>query len=361
MQVPLETSDLAPRRVLAGFAVAWLAFWVLMVLVGVQDNLRNGGHDPWRPIVSEGSSMLVSTAVVVLVLRLTRRLDVLLDKPTRWFARVLAWLPPLALGFVAATYGLRHAAYAIAGSQYRHEPWGEVIVYESLRFAIFYALFTAVHFGLRSYVAWSGERERAQRHETLSRQAQLAQLTQQLQPHFLFNALNTVSALIHTDPQLADRLLTRLATLLRAATDAARRPEQSLADELTLLRAYAEIMVERFSDRVSLDWQIDAGALACIVPTLSLQPLLENCFRHAVEPRRVPTHIVVQARRDGATLKMAIDDDGGVLGASPRFGVGLSNLKLRLEALHGAAAQLRLQPRESGPGVSVSLELPCGC
>ena len=356
-----DRGHLLPRRVLAGFAVAWLAFWLLMVLVAVQDDLRNGGHDPWRPLVSEGSSMLVSTAVVVLQLRLARRLDVLLDRPSRWFARVLGWLPPLAIGFVAATYGLRHAAYALAGSRYRHDPWSEVIVYESLRFAIFYTLFSAVHFGLRSYLAWSGERLRAQRHEALSRQAQLAQLTQQLQPHFLFNALNTVSALIHTDPQLADTLLMRLATLLRAATDAARKPEQSLADELTLLRAYAEIMVERFSDRVSLDWQIDAGALACTVPTLALQPLLENCFRHAVEPRRAPTHIVVHARCDGAMLKIAIDDDGGVLAEPPRFGVGLSNLKLRLEALHGAAARLHLQSRDPGPGVSVSLELPCGC
>ena len=361
MQSELDTGKLLPRRVLAGFAVAWLAFWLLMVLVGVQDNLRNGGHDAWRPIVSEGSSMLVSTAVVVLVLRLARRLDPLLDRPARWFAHVLAWLPPIALAFVAVTYGLRHATYALAGRRYSHEPWGDVIVHESLRFAIFYTLFSAVHFGLRSYVAWSGERVRAQRHEALSRQAQLAQLTQQLQPHFLFNALNTVSALIHTDPQLADTLLMRLATLLRAATDAAQKPAQSLADELALLRAYAEIMAERFSGRVSLDWQVDAGALGCIVPTLALQPLLENCFRHAVEPRRAPTHNVVRARRDGVLLKIAIDDDGGVLAELPRFGVGLSNLQLRLEALHGAAARLRLQPRDPGPGVSVSLELPCGC
>jgi hypothetical protein len=353
--------ELVPPRVMAGFGVAWVAFWLLMVLLAVQDNLRSGGHDPWRPWVSEGSSMLVSTGVVLLALRLARRLDALLARPLRWFAHVLAWLPPLAIGFVAATYGLRHAAYALAGSRYRHEPWGEVIVYESLRFAIFYTLFSAVHFGLRSYVAWTRERVRAQRHEALSRQAQLAQLTQQLQPHFLFNALNTVSALIHTDPQLADTLLTRLATLLRAATDAGAKPQQTLADELKLLHAFADIMVERFADRVGLDWQIDAGALGCIVPTLALQPLLENCFRHAVEPRRGTTLIVIRAQRDGAMLHVRIDDDGGVLSGPPRFGVGLSNLQRRLETLHGAAARLALQPRADGPGVSVSLELPCGC
>jgi hypothetical protein len=353
--------ELVPRRAMAGFGVAWLAFWLLMLLLGVQENLRAGGHDPWRPWVSEGSSMLVSTGVVLLVLRLARRLDALLAQPVRWFAHVLAWLPPLAVGFVAAVYALRHAAYALAGSRYRHEPWGDVLVYESLRFAIFYTLFSAVHFGLRTYVAWTRERLRAQRHEALSRQAQLAQLTQQLQPHFLFNALNTVSALIPTDPQLADTLLTRLATLLRAATDAAGKPQQTLADELTLLHAYADIMVQRFADRVALDWQIDDRALGCLVPTLALQPLLENCFRHAVEPRRAPTRIVIRAQRDGATLRVGIDDDGGVLAGPPRFGVGLGNLQRRLDTLHGAAARLALQPREPGPGVSILLELPCGC
>jgi LytS/YehU family sensor histidine kinase len=205
---------------------------------------------------------------------------------------------------------------------------------------------------------------RAQRHEAQLREAQLAQLTQQLQPHFLFNALNTVSSLIHTDPQLADTLLTRLATLLRAATDAGQRPQQTLADELTLLHAYADIMVERFSDRVSLTWQIDPAALACIVPTLALQPLLENCFQHVVEPRRAPTCIVVRARREGGRLHIAIEDDGGVLADPPVFGVGLGNLQLRLATLHGAAARLVLKPLGEGGsarGVGVSLELPCGC
>jgi hypothetical protein len=364
MDTELPSNDPAPRRVMAGFAIAWLAFWLLMIIVAVQDNLRNGGHDPWRPLVSEGSSMLVGTLVVLVQLRVAGRLDALLDKPSRWFGRVLLWLPPTALLFTAANYGLRHAVYALAGSSYRHEPWAEVIVYESLRFAIFYTLFSAVHFGLRSYLAWSAERVRAQRHEAQLREAQLAQLTQQLQPHFLFNALNTISSLIHTDPQLADTLLTRLATLLRAATDAGQRPQQTLADELDLLRAYADIMVERFSDRVSLAWEIDPAALACSVPTLALQPLLENCFRHVVEPRRALTHIVVRAWREGERLHIAVEDDGGVLADPPVFGVGLGNLKLRLATLHGAAARLVLKPLGEGGfgrGVGVTLELPCGC
>jgi two-component system LytT family sensor kinase len=352
--------EIAPRRIKAGFAFAWLAFWLLMMLVGVQENLRDGGQDPWRPIVAEGSSMLVGSLVVLLQWRFGKGLDRLLDRPLQWFARVLAWLPPVALGFVAAVYGLRHAVYALAGSDYRHEPWREIIVYECLKFSIFYVLFSAVHFGLRSYLAWSTERERAQRHEALSREAQLLQLTQQIQPHFLFNALNTVSSLIHTDPNLADKLLTQLAALLRAASDAGRRPQQTVADELELLRGYAAIMAERFSDRVVLEWQIAADTLMCRVPTLILQPLLENCFRHVVEPRRALTHITLRACRDGERLVIEVDDDGGTLPAPLVFGVGLTNLQRRLETLHGPLAKLTLRPRDGG-GVSARIELPCGC
>jgi len=154
--------------------------------------------------------MLVSTGVVLFWLRIAKRLDPLAGQ-------TLALVRPRAV--LAANRPrslhrrqLRPAPRGLCtrGSTYRHEPWGEVIVYESLRFAIFYTLFSAVHFGAAFLPRVSAERVRAQRHEAQLREAQLAQLTQQLQPHFLFNALNTVSSLIHTDPQLADTLLTRL-------------------------------------------------------------------------------------------------------------------------------------------------------
>jgi two-component system LytT family sensor kinase len=357
---PLLLPDAALRRVVAGFALAWTAFWVLMILVAVQDHLRDGGHDLWRPLVSEGSSMLVATAVALAQWRLARRLDGLLDQPLRWFAHVFAWLPGMVLFFIAAAYGLRHGVYGMAGRAYEHEPWTDVVVYETIKFSVFYLLFTTVHFGLRSYLAWSGERLRAERHLALSRQAQLLQLTQQIQPHFLFNALNTVSSLIHTDPDLADALLTRLATLLRAATDAAQRPQQPLADELTLLEAYAAIMSERFADRVRVHWDVADAARRCPVPTLGLQPLLENCFRHVVEPRRAMTEIVIRAACQAGRVVIEVADDGGVLAGPARFGIGLGNLRQRLQALHGDEARLSLDDRPGG-GVVARMELPCAC
>ena len=360
---PLDPLDPTPPRLAAGLWLAWAVFWLLMVAVGLQRMLQEGGRDLWRPVVDEGSSMLVATGVALLQWRLAARLDPLLHRPWRWFVRVLVWLPLLAPAFVAAIYALRHGVYTLRGLPYRHEPWPAVLLTESLTFAIFFVLFTGVQFGVRSYLAWTAERLRAERAQRLSQQAQLLQLTQQLQPHFLFNALNTVSSLIHEDAERADALLTQLAVLLRAATDAGQRPEHTLGEELQLLRAYGAVMHERFASRVELRWSVDDCALACRVPTLGLQPLLENCFVHGVERRAARTTLEVRAVCAGGRLVVEIADDAATApgSAPPVFGVGLGNLQRRLEALHGPQARLALRPREGGAGMVARVELPCAC
>jgi signal transduction histidine kinase len=349
-----------PRHLGFALLAGWCSFWLLMMAVGVQDELRRGVLPWWRPVLYEGSAALVATVIAWWQWRLVRRLDPLLQQPRRWFARLLVWAPLLALGFIASVYGLRHAVHAAVGVAYRHDPWAQVVAYESIKFCLFYLLFCAVHFGARSYLAWQGERLNTERQARLAQQAQLTQLTQQLQPHFLFNALNTISALIPIEPARADALLTQLAALLRAATDAGRHAEQSLGDELALLRSYAAIMTQRFGDRAEVTWDIEPAALLCRVPTLGLQPLLENSFRHAVEVRRAPTHIVVRATCSGAALRIEVEDDGPGVAAPAAFGVGLGNLEQRLGALHGDAAGVVLRSRPGG-GARTVLELPCGC
>jgi hypothetical protein len=352
--------DPARRRLLLGLAGAWLIFWCLLAWVGVQDHLRNDGHEPWRPVVHEFTSMLTATVLLALQWWRARRLDHWLSQPLQWFARVLVWLPLLGPLFVVIVFGLRALIFGLAGQAYEHDPWGEAMLYELPKFTVYFGLFAGVQFGARSYRAWHRERLRAERMSSLSQQARLAQLTQQLQPHFLFNALNTISALIHSEPDRADALLGRLAALLRAATDAAQRPEQALGDELALVRGYAEIMLQRFGDRAGIDWRIDEAVLDCRVPTLALQVLLENAFKHAVEKRRAPTAIVVSAERRDGRLRLAVQDDGGVLPATPVFGVGLGNLRQRLDSLHGEAAGLGLGAVEGG-GVRAELWTPCAC
>jgi hypothetical protein len=353
-----------PAPITPRLAAVWAAFCLLMILVGLQERWYAGQPLwPW-PVFYEVSSLAVATGVAVWRWRASSREDAWLARPARWFWRVLRWTPAIALLFIGALYGLRHAVRAAFGLDYAHQPWPEVLAYEGLKFSVFYALFAGITFALRSHQALAAERLRTERLERLGTEARLAQLTQQMQPHFLHNALNTIAALVHDDPDAADAALLHLSRLLRAATDAARRPLHPLADELALAHSYAALMQQRFgAGRVQLQWDTDA-APAVEVPALSLQPLLENAFVHAVEPRAARTTVRVGARREADRLVLSVADDGGAPPAGARpgpaargGGVGLANLRERLRALYGEAASLDLRPRDGGGHVAV-LELP---
>jgi hypothetical protein len=334
----------------AGWLLAWAAFWLLMLTVAVQDHLRNQRGELWRPLLWEGSSCLVASVLLVVMWRQAPRHDALLTQPARWFGRQLLWLPLLAPLFVLAIYAIRHGVFALLGQIYRHAGWGEVFLYECTKFSLFYMLFVAVVFGLRTHAALAEQRLRTQA-------AQLAQLTQQLEPHFLFNALNTVASTIHTDPEGADAMLTKLAALLRATTDLTRRPTCTLAEELRLVEGYTAIMCERFADRVSLALEVDTAARECLVPTLSVQPLLENAFRHGVERSSELTHLVLRAQRLGDRLRVEVDQSRGGVPEAPSLGVGLGTLRERLAALHGDRAGVGLEPLPGG-GARAWFELP---
>jgi len=343
-------ADLPAPRSHTGMLLAWAAFWLLMATVAVQDHLREGYGDLWRPLLWEGSSCLVASVMLAVLWHRAPRHDAVLTQPARWFGRQLRWLPLLAPLFVVAIYAIRHGVVSLVGHTYSHEPWPQVFLYECTKFALFYMLFVAVVFGLRTHAALAEQRLRTQA-------AQLAQLTQQLEPHFLFNALNTIASTIHGDPELADSMLTRLAALLRATTDLTRRPTCTLDEELRLLEGYTSIMCERFADRVSLEQQVDPAARACRVPTLSVQPLMENAFRHGVERSSEPTRVVLRASRQADRLRVEVEQSRGGVDAAPPVGVGLSTLRDRLAALHGARAQVGLEALPGG-GARAWFELP---
>jgi two-component system LytT family sensor kinase len=353
-----STVALTPKRVWRRVLWIWTAFWVLLFLLGAQEYVWSGGRQLWRPLVDYGTAAFVSTVLAVMQTRRSRRYGHLLGRPARWFLHMWAWAPMQLVAFIAAMDLMRFVLYALAGERFEPVWRFEVLAYEAFKFILYYALLGGIQFGVHSYRAWAIERLRTEQQARLAQQAQLAQLTQQLQPHFLFNALNTVSSLIHSEPDLADALLTRLATLLRAATDAGQRPEQPLADELVLLHSYADIMTQRFADRVEIRWEVDPGAADCKVPTFGLQPLLENCFRHVVERRRERTHVVVRAAHAAGRLRIEIEDDGDLQVLPAARGVGIGNLARRLESLHGTQARLSLKLRAGG-GLIATVELPC--
>lgn len=167
---------------------------------------------------------------------------------------------------------------------------------------------------------------------------------------------------MHSNVDQADATLMQLGEVLRANLELGDAHETSLDTELRLARNYAGVMVTRFAERVSIAWQVDESLLTERLPVMSLQPLLENVFKHTIERRRGPTHINVTAAREGCELVLRVDDDVGTLAlvgsTSGGSGISLANLRARLVALHGVRATVSLSARACG-GVRAELRLPC--
>jgi signal transduction histidine kinase len=337
-----------------GLYTLWALFWLLMIAVAVQDNISDAYIKWWEPLLWEGSSCFVATLWLVLQQRASRNWNQYLSQPLKWFGLHLAWLPALALTFVVSVYAIRHGIYALAGETYEHPSWAFVFVYEAVKLTLFMGLWLAIIFGLKSFSLWKQERERLLQIQKHLAESQLAQLKAQLQPHFLFNALNTISALMQSDVERADRLLTRLADLLRASLAVGARQQTSMREECKLLELYASIMQERFAGRVTLAWNTSDEALDASIPAMLLQPLLENAYKHGVEKSSVPVAIRVDARRANGELQVEIHDTGTWRGAQGA-GIGLRNCKERLALVYGERARLEVAPVADGVTASVTL------
>jgi two-component system, LytTR family, sensor kinase len=177
--------------------------------------------------------------------------------------------------------------------------------------------------------------------EHAATRAQVEVLTLRLQPHFLFNALNTISSVVYEDPAVADELIGRLGELLRRSMDASARQETSLAEELDLLEAYAALIEARFGDRVRFVNEIDESTRACAVPVFLLQPLVENAVKHGSLLERSSTTIVIRASLQGDQVELTVENDVNAQLVEPRKkGMGLGGTTDRLRLLYGDAASL---------------------
>lgn len=190
-------------------------------------------------------------------------------------------------------------------------------------------------------------------------EARLMALQMQLNPHFLFNTLHTIAALVHRDPEEAEEMIARLSALLRLALENTDANEVSLREELDFLRRYLEIEQTRFGSRLEIRQDIAPETLEARVPNLLLQPLVENAIRHGIERNAGAGLIEIRAWRDGPQLHVDVSDNGAgtVSGQAIRLGIGLSNTKARLDHLYGATQHFRLLRRPEG-GLRVSVTLP---
>lgn len=211
------------------------------------------------------------------------------------------------------------------------------------------------------YYRESRDRElRASQLETRLVEAQLKTLQQQLHPHFLFNTLNAISALMHRDVAAADRTLVRLSDLLRLTLERLGNQEVTLDEELDFLRKYLDIERTRFADRLVVRFEIAPETLQALVPTLLLQPLVENAIKHGVARRAGTGHIDVSARRDNDKLCIEIRDDGVGLSEDAltalHKGIGVSTTRARLQ--HQFGADYRFEFHRLSQGVAVIVAVP---
>jgi LytS/YehU family sensor histidine kinase len=196
--------------------------------------------------------------------------------------------------------------------------------------------------------------------ETRLVEARLRTLQAELQPHFLFNTLHAISSLVHTNPDGADRMISRLSDLLRLTFDRSGAPRISLQEELEFLQKYLEIEQTRFHDRLTVRFEIDPETLDAEVPRLILQPLVENAIKHGISPKPGAGLVQIATKKQGDNLWIEVSDNGVGLSAGARAqlrsGVGLSNTRDRLECLYGEAH--RIEFSDDTRGLAVRLQFP---
>ena len=222
-----------------------------------------------------------------------------------------------------------------------------------------YLLAAALHYVIVAFEASREAERRALQFEIASREAELRALRAQIHPHFLFNSLNSINALIATKPEEARQLSVRLADFLRRSLTVGSREAIPLAEELDLAEQLLSIERVRFGDRLSHVVVADDAARACPVPPLVLQPLVENAVTHGIAQMLDGGEVHIEAERRGEELRIAIVNPRDIESPGRKgTGIGLQNVKRRLFALHGNAAEVRVVPGDSS--FRVELRLPAG-
>jgi sensor histidine kinase YesM len=297
-------------------------------------------------------------ALLTVALALLWRPSSVWSAPLRWVSSALAVVAATALGCLVA--GL--VPVAIFGATYNYWASFAAALKIGLVLSTIAATFAVAYERVRSRLQVSAlelkskelERQRALK---LATQARLESLESRVHPHFLFNTINSVSSLIPEDPERAERMLTRMANLLRFSLDSAQAGLVSLERESRIVEDYLEIERARFQDRLRYEIAIPAELHSACVPPLTLQTLAENSVKYAVGGRRQGATIRISAEAHERVLIVAVCDDGpGFDAAALPAGHGLNNLEERLTALFGGNAELEI--RSTSEGTSVRIEMP---
>lgn len=299
----------------------------------------SGGFRGWSAWAGLFASLLYTVLIgslVSLVMERVWPLTVGRGRAVAWAMRAATLLGAVALGTLAGLLVLWNMELVRSRSFWR-----------TYLFNLQFAAFITFTFGLMVmiYEYWRAkyeqselERERALK---LATEARLASLESRIHPHFLFNTLNSISSLIHSDPMAADAQLQRLCALLRFSLDSSETRLVSLGQEMKIVRDYLDIEKTRFGDRLRFELDVPEAVLSCSVPPLAVQTLVENSVKHVVAPSRTGGAITVCAAVSGGVLTVSVSDSGPGVGAGSIVpGHGLDNLRSRLEVLFADRGRL---------------------
>ncbi|HST09456.1 MAG TPA: histidine kinase [Terriglobales bacterium] len=363
----MQTESQAERRSLRQswkwIAVLWMGFALVNATQIVAGMRAVGMQHAWsRLFFTVLASWIVWALATPLVLLLGRRFP-----PTQWRSVRMWSIHFAACVTIGAIYSLWGAALQMA-----LQPWGTVQVNEFGKtafyvfygefhlFLILYAAILAVDYTLESTRRLAqSETEAARLNEQLSR-AQLDALRRQLEPHFFFNTLNAIAGLVRENRNDdAVSMIASLGDLLRRVLDDSSKQEVSLGEEMEYLETYLDIQKTRFADHLQLSVNVPREFLSARVPSLILQPMVENAIEHGIGKRAAGGAIRIAAARDNGLLTLSVYNEGPAIPddwEQRRSGVGISNVRARLQSLYGSASRLNIQNRDGG--VEVQLSVP---
>jgi len=345
------------------WALIFLAWTLIVVTFSVQAYVfavaRGRPDSFWHEFLVASSDWYIWAALTPLVLFFCRRFRITSDN---WLSAVPVHLAVgILISFLQLAIQVR--LNYIINPGYKMGYWRVLYFFATFKGHInllTYWVIVALNHGFYYYeqsrareLAWS-------RMETDLANAQLQVLNMQLHPHFLFNTLNSISTLISDDPRTARQMVLKLSDLLRASLNKIDQPAVPLQQELELLECYISIEQTRFKDRLVIEKEIAPSALVCEVPTMILQPLVENAVRHGIGKHRHADHICIVAQRINGRLLLEVRNCIGSVengGSAPARGIGLANTRARLEQLYSSQHSFEIANREGG-GVAVKLSLP---
>jgi sensor histidine kinase YesM len=348
-----------------------LKFWTRMAAINLAAALTVGFafngvtlHTPWRKafeIMGVGFlfSSIISSMCALTISAMAPTLFRKVRFPFNWTILVAVLVALSAIGSAAALLVLLAIGYLHSREEFVRYLSGtlKVSTIITLVFGIFGTLIELLQVRLNDATVALRTKQRDEAEaRRLAAEAQLASIESRVQPHFLFNTLNSIAALVHDDPAGAERMTGQLAALLRSALDSTAVPLVSLDEELRIVRAYLDIERVRFGERLRYEVRLGDGTAAARVPRMALQTLVENSVKYAVSPRREGGSIAVTAAMNEGGVRVTVEDDGPGFDAALRLeGHGLALLEARLAMLFGERASMRVDSRPGRTGVTIEV------